>query len=284
MNITGVSDSAFAEGVTCTSRTEFALWHALTIVAGVTLAASFVLPAFDIGCGRPAHLLRVGLYDWWLLPNMPAAPLFFLFSCFAACHLLGALMAVGSAAQLAGCMRLIRVLSTVPPMLLVLVGAGLLWTAPATHGEDFLAGEPWPLPSTLVAGLATLAYVIWASRLGSRAARCCEFGACVAAVTYLSFLSLSGVVAYGTYIALTAGVLLLVGTVGTARLVAHQSWWSTLGQLLTCRLKDINGEPAEIPERSPPEPISDGTHPAVAFERISGSGSCRARNRGTTTQ
>ncbi|MBI4578740.1 MAG: hypothetical protein HY718_03505 [Planctomycetes bacterium] len=220
-------------------HTKLRLWDALILVAGLTLVVSFFLPTFTNQCSTtPAYLIRWELYDWWCGPNMPISEIFFTFCSLAACHLFGGLIALVGAARLAGRPRLARALAVPLTILLALVGAGLLWTGPVYHDEAFRCGEWWSLPGTMVGGLAILSYLTWASRFGLQAARFHEFAAALAAVGYFSLLSCSLPVSYGPYVSLAASTLLLVGTVGTARAMPRDSWWTAVWQLMTCQLKD----------------------------------------------
>lgn len=221
-------------------RDESSIWHVLVLAAGLTLAVLLFLPVFDAPHGEPLNMMRADLYIWWNDPGMPGDHLFFAFCGFVACHVFGGLMAVSSTFRLIGRQRPSRALSTVLAILLALVGAGLLWTAPISHGLALHFGDRWSLTSTAIAGLAVLAYVIWASRLGPRALPCYEFAAGVAAVSYLAYMCIYSVAVYGTYVALAAGALLLVGIVGAAGHVSRSSWWRTASQLVTCRLQGAN--------------------------------------------
>lgn len=241
-------------------------WRMLTVVSGLLLAACFVMPTFQ-SAGSPVSLAREIRSEFGLSTSLDPWYRFrwglTIFSMMCASYLFGLLMATRAAARLIPRRNPARIATGALAVLTIGDCLSLLCVSTV-----FLARwDSWaflrpilanPLAWLMVLGFiivpaAALPYLVWSFRLGARSVHChafCGSLACLAwFVTWWGIaIAFDDSVHYGFMVSITASCLLLAATVGEARTVTGHPWWRTIGQLLTCRLRDASGRERLCPK------------------------------------
>lgn len=225
-------------------------WRLLTAGGGLLLASTFFMPAVP-GCNEqiiPAREVYTTFADQ---ASAPSTWVEFLGACagiylmFLLAYLFGLFVAVRAGMSLASGRSHSRPWVGAAMLILgCLLVLGFVVYYVAT--EPGISSEWVPnLISTLVTCvlLGYLLRVLW--RFGPRAHLGVAFLGSVAAVVWFACWVIPGL--YGVRLSMAGSVMILVGTIGEARVLTRRSWIGTIWRLGTCRLRDLPVPPDACP-------------------------------------
>lgn len=219
-------------------------WQALSVLAGLLLAACFFLPAAK-GCNAtviPSDVVFSEILappsagDWssvadWMLQFAAGLGIYLL------AYVFGCLVVLGAIAGLARRQHLQRWATLGAVLLLAYASASLLVSfVSGVSSSGWPGGSDWPVLCLFLIWPAILAclLILMTARRKQRWQRYCLLGG-ITGLVWFGYFAIEVDALYGLYLSLAACFLICVAAVGETAAITGRSYLKTLALLLLCR-------------------------------------------------